>query len=236
MKYLVLDTETGGIGPEVSLLSAYFRVLDENLNLLDELELFLKPNDGLYKVTAEALGINKIDLVEHEKKAITYREGGTKLFDFLQRNSMNIKYFIPEGTDIKDIANLRKITESSGRYMSVDRTEAIKANWNLIKNISSTIESTIEKLEPLGHNVAFDIIKIKDNLISEGSWLKYVSYRLLDTGVIGNYLKKTGRIPKEISGSLGSYCDHFKVDKTKAHDAKGDVIMTIEVFKEMLKL
>lgn len=205
MKYLVLDTETGGIGPEVSLLSAYFRVLDENLNLLNELELFVKPNDGLYKVTAEAMAINKINLIEHEKKAITYREAGTKLFDFIRENSEIKNIFVPMGE-------------------SPTSPKAIPA------------PSTIDKLEPLGHNVAFDIIKVKDNLISEGSWLKFVSYRLLDTGVIGNYLKKTGKIPKEISGSLGSYCDYFKVDKTKAHDAKGDVIMTIEVFKEMLKL
>ena len=216
MKYLVLDTETGGIGPDVSLLTVYLGVLDENLNLLDELELFLKPNDGIYKTTAEALGINKINLVEHEKKAVTYREGGTLLFQFLQKNSFVFQYIVPAGTDIVHI-----------RYIG---------DLSMYKDIVQPIGSTIDKLEPLGHNVAFDIIKIKDNLISEGSWLKFVSYRLLDTGTIGNFLKKKGKIPKEISGSLSSYCDHFKVDKTGAHDAKKDCEMTVAIFKEMLKL
>ena len=34
MKFLVLDTETGGIGSDVSLLTVYLGVLDENLNIL----------------------------------------------------------------------------------------------------------------------------------------------------------------------------------------------------------
>ena len=206
MKYLVTDVETGGL-KGTSLLSAYFGVLDENLNLLDELELFVRPDNHQYVVTAEALGINKINLIEHEKKAITYKEAGTKLFNFLEVNSSFPKYMIPEGSDITKL----KLNDH-------------QIGWG------------IEKLEPLGHNVSFDIIRIKEDLISEGSWLKFVSYRLMDTGGIGNFLKKQGKIPKEISGSLSSYATHFGVDYTGAHDAKCDCQITVAVFKEMLKL
>lgn len=221
MKYIVIDTETGGIGRDVSLLSAYFGVLDENFNLLDELELFVRPDNHIYQVTAEALGINKINLVEHEKKAVTYKEAGTKLFNFIEKNSTVHKYFIPKGTDLKKIAESRI-------------NDYYKTPIGKIPTLFG--EPTIEKLEPLGHNVAFDIIKIKDNIISEGSWLKFVSYRLMDTGGIGNFLKKQGKIPKDISGSLTSYAKHFNIDAVNAHDAKADCQITVAVYKEMLKL
>lgn len=216
-KYLALDCETGGL-EGTSLLSLYCGVYDESFNLLNELELFLRPKDHIYYVTAEGLGINKIDLVEHEKKAIPYAEGGTLLYNFLRTNSMEVKFFIPEGVDIN-------INSPIGGLIKVIVTP---------ENIP--YEQTFDKLEPLGHNVSGDIRLVKENLISEGSWLKYVSYRTQDTGVVGNFLKKQGKIPKEISGSLSSLAEHFKIDSSKAHDAKGDVEMTVNVYKEMLKL
>lgn len=183
MKFLVTDVETGGF-EGTSLLSVYFGVLDEDFNLLDELEVFVRPKDHIYKVTAEALRINKINLIAHEERAMTYADAGTLLFDFLQKNS----------------------------------------NGGTLK------------LEPLGHNVYFDIVRIKEDLISNGSWLKYVSYRVNDTGGIGSFLKKQGKIPSDISGSLSSYATYFGIDTSRAHDAKGDCEMVIEIFKRMLKL
>lgn len=82
-KYIALDTETGGIGEETSLLTAYFSILDENLEQTDELYLELRPADGVYKVKGDAMKINGIDLVKHDESAISYKEGGTKLYDFL---------------------------------------------------------------------------------------------------------------------------------------------------------
>jgi DNA polymerase III epsilon subunit-like protein len=215
-KYLALDCETGGF-EGTSLLSLYCGVYDESFTLLDELELFLRPKDHIYHVTAEALGINKINLIEHETKAIPYNEGGTKLYDFLNKNSMNVKFFIPEGI------NLDKIL--TGDMVSFVTTKE-----------AQPFEATFDKLEPLGHNVSGDIRLVKEFLISPGSYDKYVSYRVQDTGTVGNFLKKQGKIPKEISGSLGSYATHFGIDNSKAHDAKGDVKMTVAVYKEMLKL
>jgi DNA polymerase III epsilon subunit-like protein len=84
--YLILDTETGGIGIDKSLLTSYFMVCDNNFQKVDDLYLFVKPDDGIYRVTGEAMGINKIDLVEHDKKAITYKKAGTALYQFLEKN------------------------------------------------------------------------------------------------------------------------------------------------------
>lgn len=77
--YLFFDCETGGIGPDYSLLTCYLLVTDNQFNVIDDLYLYLKPDDGIFKVCAEALNVNRIDLKVHGTKAITYKEGGTKL-------------------------------------------------------------------------------------------------------------------------------------------------------------
>lgn len=72
--YIFLDTETGGLGVDKTLLTVSLIHTDQNFNLTGlELNLKLKPDDGIYLVEPRALGINKIDLVEHDKEAVTYQ-------------------------------------------------------------------------------------------------------------------------------------------------------------------
>lgn len=85
--YIVLDTETGGLGKDVSLLSAYFGILDDKLELVDGLELFIKPDSGIYQIQTDALEINKINLTEHNKNAVTEKVAGQLLFKFLKHYS-----------------------------------------------------------------------------------------------------------------------------------------------------
>jgi hypothetical protein len=109
--FLPFDTETGGIGPEMSLLSAHFAVCDEDWNILDELDLNIKPNDGIYRVTAEGLSVNKINLVEHEKVAVTYSLAGSQLRDFLVRNSQNGRIKLqPMGKNVG--FDVKKVTDN----------------------------------------------------------------------------------------------------------------------------
>src|SRR6266436_5622023 len=86
MKYLAIDNETGGLG-EVSLLTSYFAVLDANLRILDDLYIYLKPSDGVYRIEPQALAINGINLIEHDKVAETQSMAGQKLFRFLKLHS-----------------------------------------------------------------------------------------------------------------------------------------------------
>jgi oligoribonuclease (3'-5' exoribonuclease) len=90
MKYLAFDVEAGGTEVEHSLLSAYFVVIDEDLKTVyGELDLLVKPDSGNYVVTAEALSVNKIQLIEHDKVAITESKAGTLLYNFLKTHSPN---------------------------------------------------------------------------------------------------------------------------------------------------
>ena len=185
IRYVALDVETGGIGTDKSLLTAYFAVMDDSMTVLDELYLHTKPDDGVYNVTAEALRINGINLVDHENQAVGYKAAGQELYSFLSKHSAN------------------------GQY----------------------------KLIPVGHNVAFDIKFLCSKIVSENSWKHHCSYRVRDSGILGNALIDAGRIPHTVSGSLGSFLDYFKIKpEGSLHDAKTDAIASARVYKKMLEM
>lgn len=181
------DCETGGIGDDKSLLTAYFgfyELVNGKFNRIDELDLKIKPDDNVYRITAESLGINKIDLIEHDKVAITEKIAGQQLYKKLQE-------------------------------------------WfNINKG----------KLIPVGHNIQFDIRKITSTLVSVGSWENFVSYRVMDTCTIAQFYRICGKLPDNLSCSLGHLAGYYKVSVTgKHHEAKCDVEMTMGVLENLMK-
>lgn len=108
-KYITLDLETGGLWNDVSLLTAYFAVLNEDFNIIDELDLKLIPDDGIYKVEPEGMAVNKINLVELAKEAITYKKAKTILYDFL-KNNYNGELLTPIGQGI--LGDVRKLCDT----------------------------------------------------------------------------------------------------------------------------
>jgi hypothetical protein len=183
--YIFMDGEFGGIGMQYSLLSMYFMVTDKNFNYIGFLDLNLKPDDGIYHVNGTAMGINKINLVDHDVIAETYKAGGTKLYAFLNEYS----------------------------------------NRGAIKLI------------PVGHGFSGDLDHIFDKLMSRNTWETFVSYRRLDTSVALQFLKTCGYFPEEVSGSLESLIEYFKLTSNgKLHEAKTDTLFTIDVLKKMINL
>ena len=109
-KYLILDTESGSRHSTSTLLTTYFMVTDENFNMLDELYLSLKPdNDEHYIVDAQGLGVNKIDLVQHDKIALPYKQVKPTLYQFLMKNAGGNK-LVPVGHAVKN--DIRRITDT----------------------------------------------------------------------------------------------------------------------------
>lgn len=83
-RYFLFDTETGGLeATKHSLLSFYGLILNDNFDLLDSIDLMIKPDDGVYHVDIEAMKVNKINLLEHDKIAIPESQAGMKLGMFL---------------------------------------------------------------------------------------------------------------------------------------------------------
>jgi DNA polymerase III epsilon subunit-like protein len=114
MHYLFFDCETGGLDCEKhSLLTAYFGVYNEDFNLIDDLNLQLKPSDiSLLCTTPEALKVTGINLEEHlaDPQTITYEQGKVKLLELLERNKIPRKrrHFRPCGQNIEFDINFLK--------------------------------------------------------------------------------------------------------------------------------
>lgn len=82
--YILTDVETGGLDENKhSLLSVYAMAVDSNLNKLNDISLFVKPDDGLYHLDAEAMAVNNINIVEHNKKAKKESEIVNHFINFL---------------------------------------------------------------------------------------------------------------------------------------------------------
>lgn len=91
IKYVAMDVESGGLTTDCSLLTAYLGIFDRDFNQLNELEFAVKPDNGIYHVTARALEVNKIDLIKHDASAISMSLAGHKLREFLIPHSDNGK-------------------------------------------------------------------------------------------------------------------------------------------------
>lgn len=105
--FLALDCESGGIGKDISLLSAHFSICDAKWNIIDELPILLKPDEvdetgsTLYRVTASALAINNIDLIAHDKVALTKSAAGGQLREFLWKYKPAKGWLMPMGKNVQ---------------------------------------------------------------------------------------------------------------------------------------
>lgn len=94
MYYLAFDCETTGLLPKCNVLTVYFIILDSQLNKLDELDIKIKYD--YYLIFTAALTVNKINLIEHDKIAITKSEAIKQILNFLNKYNTNneMKYHI----------------------------------------------------------------------------------------------------------------------------------------------
>lgn len=99
-KYFLFDTETGGVRKEMSLLTLYGYILDESLNVLDTIDLKIKPDDGIYRLNAAGLEMNRINIVEHDKVAKPVSEVRTLFKNYICGWSLNQK-LTPIGHNVR---------------------------------------------------------------------------------------------------------------------------------------
>jgi DNA polymerase III epsilon subunit-like protein len=104
--YLFMDAETGGLTPQHSLLTVSFIVVDERFNIVplgeDNPGLYLRIRHDEYALTAGALAVNKINLVEHNEKGLPLPAAAERMRDFLRRGcaATNKKRLIPSGHNV----------------------------------------------------------------------------------------------------------------------------------------
>lgn len=88
-RVLVIDTETGGLNPEVHSILSVGAVVWEDGQLGKELEVFIVEPQLI--VDPEALAKNRIDIVKHCEKALAPVDAMNCLWDFLEQNYPELK-------------------------------------------------------------------------------------------------------------------------------------------------
>jgi|LakMenE01Jun11ns_1017448.scaffolds.fasta_scaffold9723388_1 DNA polymerase III epsilon subunit-like protein len=112
MMLLGLDCETTGLHVDADILTIYLGVVDQEYKIIQSLDLKVKPNpdDGrsVYSVEPDALRVNKIDLLEHDKNAVTYDEASKLIYQWLQSMYQLFGKLVPFGNNVQsdiDIVN-----------------------------------------------------------------------------------------------------------------------------------
>jgi len=149
--YVAIDNETGGF-EGTSLLSTYLEVFDKDFNSLGSLNMNVCPNDRIYHVEAGGLSVNKIDLVEHDKNAITYSQAGKLLRDYLMAWSLGGKNkLIPVGHGVTfDVIGLwvllsRPNFEMYTSYRKID-TAVVAQFLKFCGKIPETVSGSLDSL------------------------------------------------------------------------------------------
>lgn len=90
------------------------------------------------------------------------------------------------------------------------------------------------KIKPLGHNYAgFDKLFLEVFL---NTWYQEIfHYHITDTNLIARFLKDVGILKSEKT-SLTKLCEFFGISYVNAHDAYADSLLTLKVYKELIKL
>ena len=116
--FFLFDCETGGLDPSFSLLTLSGAVLDEQYNVLDSIDLAIKPSSGRYVLNAKAMEINKINIAAHDAVALPEDEAAAQLGIFLAKHSDSGRArLVPAGHNVRlDLNFAEKLLPDFGKY------------------------------------------------------------------------------------------------------------------------
>lgn len=210
MKIVILDIETGGLNPNIhSLLTVYLEIIDFN------------------PISLEA---KTIDSFSTMLKPVKNSYIVTK--EALKVNKIDVEELNIKGESIEVARNrlINLLSKYSPRYIDYTKIDMFSSVYG-----ESPREGKIERLLVLGHNVAFDLAFVHNNLIPKELWEIYCSHRILDTSTIGRMLILSGKIKLDYDSSFDEFCKYFGIVNTQPHDASYDVKATKELFLKMLE-
>jgi oligoribonuclease (3'-5' exoribonuclease) len=116
---------------------------------------------------------------------------------------------------------------------TITYTEAANKITEMLKKYRT--KGKYSNLKFCGFNCDFDRSFIYKYLINKKDFEKLVHYKNVDVMEAVDFLKRMSWLPPSV-GNLGSCVDHFGLSKGKAHNAREDILMTLEVDKKIKEL
>lgn len=151
---LVIDIETGGTNPNLHPILSLGLVVLDGKTTIAETEYWISRGDR--QVDATAMAINKIDLVEHEKRAQQPQDVVRSLTSFVQHYFPN-EAAVPVGHNVDfDLSFIKALFESQG----------LLADYNKVLSYRKLdTQSIIRYYQDAGH--------FPKDVSGLGSWLGY---------------------------------------------------------------
>jgi DNA polymerase III alpha subunit (gram-positive type) len=174
MYYLVFDCETTGLLPSCNVLTAYFIILDNEFNIIDELDLQIKHD--YYIIFPKALEINKINILEHDKQGISKLEAHKKIINFLKKYDTTYKVI---GHNIQfDINMLNSNNLINDNDINLYFDKQYLDTYELAKKLK--FKNKISRLQSLSLNKLCNYLDIECKLDTNFHNAKYDSYMTIE--------------------------------------------------------
>jgi DNA polymerase III subunit epsilon len=117
VKLLFIDTETGGLDPQKHSLLSMAMVVWEDMEIIDSQEILI--NDGQITTTDEALAINKIDIEEHKKTALSPTLAMDQLLTFISKHFPDQRKITLAGHNVQfDVSFLKRFFSRNNKNFS----------------------------------------------------------------------------------------------------------------------
>ena len=154
-KYFLFDCETGGLDPSYSLLTLFGGVLDSNFNVIETIDLAIKPSSGKYIVHPMSMKTNKIDLVQHDAMAVAEKEAAGKLRSFLCRHT-HAGRLIPAGHNVRLDLNFAEVLLPQFEQYVLHRAHDTASIASLAQNLGILSEGCSLSLPKICEELGID--------------------------------------------------------------------------------
>lgn len=158
--FLLVDIETTGFDEKKHQILEIGMLAIKDMEIIASMNIALKHKE--YTVTTSAMKANKINLIEHEKNALTLDEAGTTILKFFEDYNETEKGFIPIGQNVEfDLRFLESMFLKIGKikeyreYVSYRKLDIMQLA--LIKNLEGKIQLEKQDLDYLLNSLNIDI-------------------------------------------------------------------------------
>ena len=168
--FLLLDIETTGFDEKKHQILEVGMLIIKGLEVIADINVAVKHTE--YTLTTSAMNANKINIIEHEKNALTLEDAGTTLLNFLKEHKDTEKAYISIGQnvdfDLKFIEamffKLGKIKEYR-EYISYRKLDIMQVA--LMKNLEGKISLEKQDLDYLLTTLNIEIPKDRHRALAD---------------------------------------------------------------------
>lgn len=168
--FLLIDLETTGFDEKKHQILEIGMLIIREMEVVADIKVSVKHKE--YMITTSAMNANKINILEHEKNALTIEDAGVTVINFLKEHKKTEKAFIVIGQNIDfDLKFLESMFLKLGKikeyreYISYRKLDIMQLA--LIKNLEGKISLEKQDLDYLLTTLNIEIPEGRHEALSD---------------------------------------------------------------------